>query len=118
MAAESSAAGVSTALEVVGAARTLPPEAEEALYRAAQEGLTNVRKHAEATHAWLVLDYRDPATVKLEVRDDGRGAESDTGAVPGFGLLGLQERAARLGGRLTIDTAPGRGLTLRVVVPG
>lgn len=117
LAAESSAAGVPTALEVLGAARTLPAEAEEALYRTAQEGLTNVRKHAEATRAWLVLDYRDAATVALEVRDDGRGAEPDAGAALGFGLLGLQERAARLGGRLTVDTAPGRGLTMRVEVP-
>jgi len=118
LAAESSAAGIPTALEVVGTARTLPAEAEEALYRTAQEGLTNVRKHAEATHAWLVLDYRDAVTVALEVRDDGRGAEPDAGAALGFGLLGLQERAARLVGRLTIDTAPGRGLTMRVEVPG
>jgi signal transduction histidine kinase len=118
LAAESSAAGVPTALEVVGTVRSLPTEAEEALYRTAQEGLTNVRKHAEATHASLVLDYGDAATVALEVRDDGRGAEPDAGATLGFGLLGLQERAARLGGRFTIDTGPGRGLTLRVEVPG
>jgi len=118
LAAESCAAGVPTALEVVGAARTLPAEAAEALYRTAQEGLTNVRKHAEATCAWLVLDYRDAVTVALEVRDDGGGGEPDAGAALGFGLLGLQERAARLGGRLTVDTAPGHGLTLRVEVPG
>jgi signal transduction histidine kinase len=118
LAAESSAAGVPTTLEIVGAARTLPAEAAEALYRTAQEGLTNVRKHAEATHAWLVLDYHDAATVAFEVRDDGRGAEPDAGAALGFGLLGVQERAARLGGRLTIDTSPGDGLTLRVQVPG
>ncbi len=118
LAAESSAAGVPAALEVVGATRALRAEAEEALYRTAQEGLTNVRKHAEATCARLVLDYRDAATVALEVRDNGRGAGWDAGAALGFGLLGAQERAARLGGRLTVDTAPGRGLTLRVEVPG
>ena len=77
-----------------------------------------MRKHAEATCAWLVLDYRDAATVALEVRDDGRGAEPDAGAALGFGLLGAQERAVQLGGRLILDAAPGRGLTLRVEVPG
>ncbi|HSK96289.1 MAG TPA: sensor histidine kinase [Euzebyales bacterium] len=118
LAAESSAAGVPTTLEIVGIARALPAEAEEALYRTAQEALTNVRKHAEASHAGLTLDYRDAATVVLQVRDDGNGAAPDTDPAPGFGLLGLEERAARLGGRLSIDTAQGRGLTLRVEVPG
>lgn len=117
LAAESSAAGIPTAVEVVGATRAMPAEAEDALYRTAQEGLTNVRKHAEATHAWLVLDYRDAATVTLEVNDDGSGAAPDANAL-GFGLLGLRERAARLGGRLTVDAATGGGLTLRVEVPG
>jgi signal transduction histidine kinase len=118
LAAESSAAGVPTAFEIVGTARSLPAEAEEALYRTAQEGLTNVRKHAAAAHAWLVLDYRDAAKATLEVRDDGRGAALDADAALGFGLLGLQERAARLDGRLTVDSAPGRGLRLQVEVPG
>ena len=92
-------------------------DAEEALYRAAQEGLTNVRKHAGATGARLLLDRRDAAVAGLEVRDDGRGAEGDAAATLGYGLLGLRERAERLAGRLTVDTAPGRGLTLRVEVP-
>jgi signal transduction histidine kinase len=115
--AESSAAGIPTTLEVVGAARSLPAEAEDALYRTAQEGLTNVRKHAEATKASLVLDYRDAAAVTFEVRDDGKGTQPDAAAL-GFGLLGLKERAARLGGQLAVDTTPGRGLTLRMEVPG
>jgi signal transduction histidine kinase len=116
--AESSAAGLPTALEVVGDVRTVAAEVDEALYRTAQEGLTNVRKHAAATRAWLMLDYRDAAMVALEVRDDGSGAEPDAGAALGFGLRGLRERAARLGGRLSVDAAPGHGLTLRVEVPG
>lgn len=118
LAAESSAAGIPTALEVVGAARTLPAQTEEALYRTAQEGLTNVRKHAEAMHAWLLLDYCGAGTVALEVRDDGRGVQRDADTPSGFGLLGLQERAARLGGRLSVGAAPGSGLALRVEVPG
>ncbi|SNY47745.1 Signal transduction histidine kinase [Paractinoplanes atraurantiacus] len=101
---------------IVGRARPLAAEAEESLFRAAQEGLTNVHKHAHATRAELFLDFSDPDCVRLEVRDNGTGvAGGDTG---GFGLLGLRERAARLGGRLTLESAPGAGATLRMEVPG
>ncbi len=117
LAEETSAAGVPTRLEIEGTVRPLPPEAEEALYRAAQEGLTNVRKHAAAESARVVLDYDHPATVRLEVRDDGRGLVADV-AGAGFGLLGLTERAARLGGRLDVSSDKGQGTTLLVEVPG
>jgi signal transduction histidine kinase len=115
LAGEATAVGVPTELEVLGTIRSGSPGAEESLFRAAQEGLTNVRKHAAAGRARLVLDYRDPGSVRLDVCDDGRGAAS-TG--DGFGLLGLRERAERLGGRLTVESAPGQGTTLRMAVPG
>jgi signal transduction histidine kinase len=120
LAEETSAAGVPTELGVSGPARPLPAEAEESLYRAAQEGLTNVRKHARATRAELVLDYSQPSAVRLEVRDDGAGvaAEADASTMPGFGLLGLRERAAYLGGRMSIESGPGRGSRLRMEIPG
>jgi signal transduction histidine kinase len=115
LAEESSAAGVAAALAVRGAPRRLGPQAEQALYRAAQEGLTNVRKHAGATRAELTLDYRDAAIARLEVRDDGRGAAATDG---GFGLLGLRERVQLVGGAVAVETAPGAGLALMVEVPG
>jgi signal transduction histidine kinase len=118
LATEMSAAGVPTELEVAGAARALPPESADALYRVAQEGLTNVRKHAGATGARLLVDYRDPRAVKLEVSDHGVGADTASGEAGGFGLLGLRERAERLGGHLDVETAPERGLTLRIELPG
>jgi signal transduction histidine kinase len=114
---ETSAAGVPTGLEIDGTVRALSPAVEEALYRTAQEGLTNVRKHAAAGSAGVVLDYADPTTVRLEVRDDGRGLPGDV-TDTGFGLLGLTERAVRLGGRLDISSVPGQGTTLLVEVPG
>ncbi|HXV93813.1 MAG TPA: sensor histidine kinase [Pseudonocardia sp.] len=118
LAEETSAAGVPTRLSVEGPARPLPADAEESLFRAAQEGLTNVRKHARAASAEVVLDYSRSGEVRLEVRDDGTGlAGAETGA-PGFGLLGLRERASHLGGRMSIESAPGLGSTLRVEVPG
>jgi signal transduction histidine kinase len=115
LAEEASAAGVPTRLEVSGTPRPLPDESHEALYRAAQEGLTNVRKHARATRADVLLDYGGSA-VRVEVRDDGAG----TSGAPsqGFGLVGLRERAAHLGGRLQVESAPGQGCTLTMEVPG
>lgn len=122
LAGETAAAGVPTTVDVAGSFRALPAETAESLYRTAQEGLNNVRKHAMATHALLVLDYGADSTVALgvtvalEVRDDGTGVVGPD--VSGFGLLGLRERASRLGGTLVIDATPGRGTTLRIEVPG
>jgi signal transduction histidine kinase len=115
LAAETCAAGVPTEVRVEGPARTLSPEVEESLFRAAQEGLTNVRKHADARSAQVLLRFGDD-TVRLEIRDDGHGLREAAGQ--GFGLLGLRERAARLGGRLDVAGAPGGGTTLLVEVPG
>jgi signal transduction histidine kinase len=115
LAEETSAAGVPTVLAVSGPARPLTADVEESLFRAAQEGLTNVRKHADAASARLELDYGD-GTVRLEVRDDGRGTTTAAGA--GFGLLGLRERATRLGGSVDVVSRPGSGTTVRVAVPG
>jgi signal transduction histidine kinase len=118
--AEVSAAGVPAVLAVAGAERRLPAEAEESLFRSAQEGLTNVRKHAGAASARVTLTYGDDGTVRLTVRDDGRGLPTprcgeDTHA---FGLVGLRERAARAGGQLSVASVPGGGTELLVEVPG
>ena len=115
LAAETSVAGVPTELRIDGPERTLSPQSEESLFRAAQEGLTNVRKHADATSARVLLRFCDDS-VCLEVRDDGRGLPESAGQ--GFGLLGLRERATRLGGRLDVAAAPDGGTTLLVEVPG
>jgi signal transduction histidine kinase len=115
LASEVTEAGVPTGFEVHGAARAARAEVEESLFRAAQEALTNVRKHAEATGATVVLDYGRVGTVRLEVRDDGRGMRDEPGG--GFGLVGLEERVADLGGRVSVDSAAGRGVTLTVEVP-
>ncbi len=118
--AEVSAAGVPATLEVVGTERRLPAEAEESLFRSAQEGLTNVRKHAAATSARVTLTYGDDGTVRLSVRDDGCGlpAGAHDADPRGFGLVGLRERAARAGGQLVVAPVPGGGTELLVEVPG
>lgn len=114
--AEASAAGIATALELAGTSRDLDAARSDALFRAAQEGLTNVRKHAAATSAQVLLDFTDGDAVTVEVRDDGSGADFAAGA--GFGLVGLRERAEALGGTLERRSVPGAGTTLRVAVPG
>jgi two-component system nitrate/nitrite sensor histidine kinase NarX len=87
--------------------------------RVAQEAIHNVKKHAEASQMWVQLEY-GPETVALEVRDDGRGGalERTTGASQGhFGLTGMRERAAAIGGTLEVGSARGEGTTIRLSVP-
>ena len=86
-----------------------------ALYRAAQEGLTNVRKHAAARTVTVALDLGESAA-RLRVADDGRGfVPAATNG--GFGLRGMRERLELVGGSLVVDSAPGRGTELTVCVP-
>jgi signal transduction histidine kinase len=94
----------------------LDSRAELTLYRAAQEGLTNVRKHARASRVDLTLNYVDPDRVSLSVRDNGLGAPVNA-AAGGFGLLGLRERATQLGGQLVVESTNGRGFGLLVEIP-
>jgi signal transduction histidine kinase len=115
LAESSDSAGLATTLSIRGTARPLDPQQEQALYRAAQEGLTNVRKHAGAERATLTLDFSLADRVRLTVADDGRGANATDG---GFGLVGLRERVQLVGGSLALETAPGAGLALIVEVPG
>jgi signal transduction histidine kinase len=112
---ECRAAGLFAALSVSGSPRGLSSQAERALYRAAQEGLTNVRKHARASRCDVHLDYNGP-TVRLTIEDNGVGAAENAGP-PGFGLLGVQERAELLGGTVSIVSVPGSGFRLTVEIP-
>jgi len=95
---------------------TLPPLTSPlrlTLYRAAQEGLTNIHKHAAASHAWVTLTNSD-GMVMLTIRDDGRGPQRSES---GFGLRGLRERAAHLGGAVRFGPAPSGGSSLEVELP-
>lgn len=124
--AESQAAGIPTRLEVRGTPRSLPLQIELALFRTAQEGLTNVRKHAQGANAQVSLDYASSGRVLLTVEDDGQGVRLDLApsaqpgaedTAPRFGLLGLKERAQLLGGRLTAENIPGGGFRLAIDLP-
>ena len=111
---ETERSGLDGSFDLLGDPRELSPEASQALYRAAQEALTNVHKHAEATLVEVTLDYRNPASVRLVVADNGRGTRNTAG---GYGLLGLRERLSLLDGRLELRSNLGAGLTLEVEVP-
>jgi two-component system nitrate/nitrite sensor histidine kinase NarX len=101
-----------------GAYRPLPSETEREVMRVAQEAIHNVEKHAEASQMWVQLEY-GPETVALEVRDDGQGGalEQVTAASHGhFGLTGMRERAAAIGGTLEVGSVRGEGTTIRLSV--
>ena len=101
---------------VEGAPRAVSSAVEHALFRAAQEGLTNIRKHAQATSALLVLDFRAPQRVRLELSDNGVGAARPS-STPGFGLVGLRERIELLGGQIETANRLNGGFALTVEVP-
>jgi signal transduction histidine kinase len=89
------------------------------LYRLTQEGLTNTYKHASATHIEVALRRERTARgdeIALSVRDDGCGADLQA-RKPGFGLNGMRERVAMLGGRFDLDSAPGRGFSFEARLP-
>ena len=95
----------------------LAPEVETNLYRIAQEALNNTFKHAKAKHVGVMLERRDDL-ILLIVEDDGIGFDPDDEQVKksGIGLLGMQERAALVGGTKEIESEPGKGTTIFVRV--
>ncbi|MGB1251611.1 MAG: sensor histidine kinase [Candidatus Promineifilaceae bacterium] len=106
--------GVSADFHLLGTPAPLDPKTTLTLYRTAQEGLTNIRKHAQASQVDVTLDYRSAETVELTVQDDGNGSDQASG---GFGLVGIQERINLLDGKLKIETAAGAGFKIYVSLP-
>ena len=98
-----------------GATR-LPAEVETTLYRMVQEALTNVTKHAEARSVSIFVT-RKRSSVAMVVEDDGEGFDPGGTRDGGLGLPGMHERVALLGGRLRVESAPGKGTTLAAEVP-
>jgi signal transduction histidine kinase len=108
--------GIAVDVEANLDAPRLPPEVETALYRIAQEALTNVAKHAGAEHVSVVVTRRD-GSVTVVVEDDGRGFGAAGGESGGLGLVGMKERVGLLGGRLAIESTEGSGTTIVAEVP-
>jgi len=94
----------------------LPAEAETALYRIVQEALTNVVKHASARRVSITL-VRKQGFAVVVVEDDGLGFDPRTTRTGSLGFVGMRERVELVGGRLTVESAPGAGTTIAVEVP-
>jgi signal transduction histidine kinase len=119
--------GVESKFSLFGAYRPLPEKMERELLRVAREAVHNVKKHAGANHLSVQLEY-GPAEIALEVRDDGRGfspvielkSDQERDGPGHYGLTGMKERAAAIGGRLEVTSEPGAGTTvrLRAAAPG
>jgi signal transduction histidine kinase len=114
-----------TSFGLSGSRRILSPDVELNLFRIAQEALVNVRRHAQAETVHVQLDFGH-SQVRLVVEDDGIGlpesTERDDGDSDadrrGFGLIGMRERTALLGGEMTVLSGPGTGTRIEVIVPG
>jgi len=111
--------GIPCSVQLFGEQTRLPSRTEISVYRMAQEALQNVSSHAEATEARIIISY-SPEMLKINVMDNGRGFDLqavETNNVGHLGLLGMRERAESLGGYLNINTSPGEGTTVELLVP-
>jgi two-component system NarL family sensor kinase len=110
--------GIEIYLDMLGASSTLPPDTEAALYRIAQEALTNIRKHAHAQHARVELEASG-GRLRMCVLDDGNGFSQDaaTDRRGRFGLVGMRERARLLGGDLEVASSEGQGTSVTIEIP-
>jgi len=108
--------GISVDFQTALADERLPEEVETALYRIVQESLTNVVKHARARRVSILLARKDGA-VKAVVEDDGQGFDPAAQTGYGYGLVGMRERLALLGGRLEVESGADAGTTIAAEVP-
>ena len=115
LASECKADGIQAAVRLRGTPRALPEPVEITLYRAAQEALTNVRRHARASKLDIELAFASGSGIRLRIEDDGVGSDLLN---QGFGLVGLRERAESVGGTMSVRSALGHGFTLEIELPG
>jgi signal transduction histidine kinase len=110
---------VEVSIDVSGQQNSLPQDMEQHLLRIAQEAVTNVLKHAGAHKIWVKL-HMEARRLYLRIVDDGRGFEQKdvfSDLAGHFGLIGMRERAERLGGELHLKSRPGEGTQVEVTVP-
>jgi two-component system sensor histidine kinase UhpB len=105
---------VRVALQVTGSDRKLDPEVELAVYRIAQESLSNVIQHSGAENVKVRFCSQDH--IELEIADDGDGFDPDRPTVR-YGIVGMRERAMLAGGTLNIYSEPRKGTTVRLEIP-
>lgn len=110
---------IATDLQFLGDQTSFPADVEIAVYRAIQEALTNVLKHASAHNVSLVVDSR-PGELRVVIEDDGEGFRPEERMRSGrerLGLSGMGERLGLIGGSLVVESEPGAGTTLFITVP-
>ena len=108
--------GLKARFSIFGAYRALAAKTEREILRVAQEAIHNVKKHAGAKNLFVQLEY-GADEIAMEVRDDGRGfasAEEPESPLGHYGLTGMRERAAAIGGVLEVTSEPGTGTTVRL----
>lgn len=115
LAAAVRAAGLDLDLSIAGQVRPLPPGLELSVYRIVQEALTNVLKHAQASMAWVRVDY-GPDAITIDVSDDGT-ARTASVVPPGHGLVGMRQRVQVFGGTTTAGPVSGGGWQVRAELP-
>jgi signal transduction histidine kinase len=103
------------ALQTTGTLVRADPDTEAAVFRVAQEALSNVTKHARAARVQITLTYLGD-TLLLDVADDGTGFDTTAGT-DGYGLVGMRQRLSRVGGTLTVESSPGAGTIINASVP-
>ncbi len=112
---DAAAETIQSSFSILGEPRRLAPETQWTLYRAAQEGVSNVCRHSQASEYSIVLSYENPEHICLTVKDNGIGPDEFS---EGFGLIGLRERVTHLDGTLTILSEGDQGFGFEVKIPG
>ncbi len=113
--------GIRVEWERVGPERRLPRELETTLFRVAQEGISNIARHAQAENVSIVLGMEE-SEVTLEIEDDGKGFDTakvfpGSGVGGAYGLLGMRERVSLFGGHLIVESRPGEGTRIQAKIP-
>lgn len=112
--------GTEVFVEVAGEEKRLPSQVETAVFRASQEAITNIAKHAQARKVFIGVEFGSNHLV-VKIEDNGMGFEilpsPDSNGTRGLGLLGMKERISLIGGELHIDTRPGSGARIYMKVP-
>ncbi|MFE2581630.1 sensor histidine kinase [Streptomyces sp. NPDC059378] len=115
LAAATAGAGVRVDVHRTGEQRPVPADIDLSAYRIVQEALTNVVRHAGTGHCRVAVDYGDEE-LSVEIVDDGHGVTGN-GTAHGFGIIGMRERAALLGGHLSAGPRPGGGFRVATRLP-
>jgi signal transduction histidine kinase len=108
--------GIPVNVQIDGDLEHLPETHGTSVFRIVQEALTNCARHSQAKSIRITV-HGGPAAVRVSVQDDGVGLQSIDSTGRGLGLIGIEERARELGGLMTIDSQPGKGMTLHVEIP-